>query len=316
MAFRFGMLVGPFGSGKTSLTRPELLDRLETDPKLHPVQIFMNGPDACAATRTALIRAVAPEMVDTKAAAALVRKLSDKVSQSVVLIYDQFDDFFLSPDDGAKRAAFVSWVGACLDDPTVNARFLFVSGPTSLGRCASSRPSQASAPPPEICASWTGGRAAVLRLAVHQGEADFGEGLIDNVVRDLVDDSVISRFLLQVVAASMKRRQIENLGRYQAASRTSGILADYVYGTVKGAPDRLVAETIMGLLGDAGRDPKCHRSLDEIQEAIQQVAPTQAERFKSLIDQVDGVNDTPGDEELRRDLLHRLPGYARVWSRR
>ena len=207
--------------------------------------------------------------------------LANGSANPVVLVYDQFDAFLLGQAD---QDGFVAWVNACLLDPTLSVRFLFVVRDELAGRM---RAFEARIMPGQDGpgASWyhltdfaPDDADGMLRLTVDQGETRFEADLIAELVKDLTDHGAVSPALLQIVATWLKQWEIRTLRQYRNEGEAPAILQGYVVRQLANSADQSIARAILRRLAD-GTDQQVANgyTLDEIRGAVRGVDPNGAE---------------------------------------
>ena len=282
-AFRFGVLFGKFGSGKTSLVRAGLLPRLEaTGPA--PVYVASIGHEPLAATAQALRRALARgtsrDLHDHGGTSPrdLLRTLEGERKQSVVLIYDQFEDFFAlgGARDGPRRK-FMRWVGDCIEDAELHVGFLFVvrdDAQRQMGDFAPFVPEARSAAHRHELRDLRPDQARnVLRLAVERREAAFEPDLIDAIVQGLTGEDAVRPALLQIVATRLREQGVATVEGYRELGQAIGILEAYVFEKVHDAVDAPTACAILKLLASGdGSQPVAAHDVERLERAVRDAA--------------------------------------------
>jgi WD40 repeat protein len=285
MDFRFGLLCGDSGCGKTSLLRAGLLPSLIGRDHL-PIYLPDPGNDPQAAISSAVARWVPDTIADPAATdlRELLRAIGKHHDKVPVVIYDQFEEFFLTHRTSSARTPFVRWVGDCVRDTSLDLKFLFglrsdflirmdafapsVEDPTSMHtryRLDNFYPDQA--------------RSMLQAAAAHDG-IPFEPALIDAIVGDLTVDNAVRPPELQIVATRLKRHRppILTVTGYQAIGGREGLLSSYITEVIAGARDPEMARLILRLLcpldGDV-RNP-ANLGLDEVLHALPSVPGTSA----------------------------------------
>ena len=282
--YRYGVLMGKIGAGKTSLVRAELLPRLKRDGYL-PVHVPRPTGDIQAATREAIGELFPPDasLPDGDPRARLFQ-LPTEHRQRVILLYDQLDDLLLSEDE-SRRNEFVEWVRTCVKDPMLKVRFLFVLRSDVYNNMQDILPSTPGA--------WTiahrhelnelspDDARSLLKLVVGQHEARFKTRLIGEIVNDLSYRGRISPMLLQIVATSLKQRGIGSKRRYRAIGEAAAILEWHVVEQIQGAPDpRLAHDVLKRLVASGEWQSGFGESLASLQGAANGPDPAQTDALR------------------------------------
>ncbi len=106
--WRFGILCGESGAGKTSFLQAGLWPALERD-KSRCVYVKFSDLDPFESVKQACIEHLSPEekITDSDDLATVIRKAAKKDSSTLVLIFDQFEQFFVHQKRKKDREPFV-----------------------------------------------------------------------------------------------------------------------------------------------------------------------------------------------------------------
>jgi hypothetical protein len=313
--FRFGVLCGETGCGKTSLLRAGLLPRLRAGGFL-PLYVSNTGKDPQAALRAALFKTIpeaapVPAEVDLRD---LLRETARRQDKTLVLLFDQFEEFFIANRSLRSRTRFLRWVGECIRYTDLPAIFFFALRSDFLIRMRDfaayvTEPTSVSAVY-ELRNFDIEQAKAVLRAAAQQDGIVFEAGLVDTIVGDLASDSIVRPAELQIVATRLKRRRIFNATGYEIAGGARGLLSFYITEEIGRSADAQTSRLILRLLcsqnGDARRPADL--SLDDILRSIQNadVAPARErqEHVKIILDQFIDARILLRTEEGKYKLVH------------
>jgi len=274
--FRFGLLVGTFGCGKTSLIRAELLPRL-AKAGIPSVYVAAPGPDPISATRAAIWSDGNgdPAAQSNADLCTQLRKIAEDSKKRVIVIYDQFEDFSLARGEGGRKA-FKDWLQTCVNDPAFKVGFLFAAREDVVRHLDELGPSIAEALSAgnryELRDFSPQDAEGILRIAVDRGEARFTSDLIIEIVRDLTDQSVVSPALLQIVSTRLRDRDVSSVRGYKRTHKALGVLEGYLRDQLDDAADTTAARVILQRLTETGR---CTRT--DILRAIDDARPAQQE---------------------------------------
>jgi WD40 repeat protein/energy-coupling factor transporter ATP-binding protein EcfA2 len=139
-------VVGPSGSGKSSLLRAGLVARLMSEaPGCAPV-LFTPGADPLGEWAVRLAGRVGVSAVTVKADLAgdpravrlLLRQVLDGAGGDLVLVVDQFEEVFTLCGDAEERARFIAALLAAVDEPGARTRVVLGVRADFLARCAQS----------------------------------------------------------------------------------------------------------------------------------------------------------------------------------
>ena len=230
------LLYGRSGVGKSSILRAGLIPWLQdqghraciirsfTDPLRHMTRMVRRLVPATGEDD--------PDSDDLSIRALLHRRWSGPSSRLVVML-DQFEEFFLLLD-AKSRQAFIGELGAIMEDDTLPLQFVFVMREDMLAEMSQLKPAV-----PEIFHhEYRLGRLspeqavrAITGPAWRVG-CRFEDTLVDRLLDDLSDQDVVDPPHLQIVCDTLyDQRDTKNLIAESAYDRLGGasqILADYL----------------------------------------------------------------------------------------
>jgi serine/threonine protein kinase len=121
--FRFGVLYGDSGCGKTSLLKAGLMPKLWESGYV-PVYCRAHGDP-----QTALLQECRQksgiECARGEAPQDYLHRAADELGATLVIICDQFEEFFVNLRSRREREPFIAFVAACHDDAHLPVKFLF-----------------------------------------------------------------------------------------------------------------------------------------------------------------------------------------------
>jgi WD40 repeat protein len=232
--FRFGYLSGEAGSGKTSLLRAGVLNKLEGQG-LSVVYVPRAGESPQSSLLQALIRKFA-DGIGVGDSASLREVLSAVVrahpTQRLLVVWDQFEEFFIANPGRPAREPFLRTVGECHAAGDIPVAFLVALRKEFVEDLQDFAPGIDQ--PLDVrnrisIRNWDRDTAAaVLAAAAVHDHVGFADGLKGQIVEDLFSDGQIRPVELQLVATRLREEAILDLQRYRAAGGARGVLAGYV----------------------------------------------------------------------------------------
>jgi hypothetical protein len=258
----FGVLFGESGSGKTSLLRAGLLPRLRQAGYL-PIYVSRSGSDPlgrlAASLReppVSLIADAAKPLGDQVLTALATASASGPASASasaaakkVVVIFDQFEEFFLSNRRAENRGPFMEWLAAyralesqklfvlvsLRDDYFVYLQQLssVVPEPTSPRHTYGLRnfPAQVA--------------TEVLMESLRADGIEVSAELVRAAIQELERDGDVRPPELQIVGTHIKRRRISSLNEYRAIDGAPGIIGSYIKEEIARSPHPQLASLLL-----------------------------------------------------------------------
>ena len=120
--FRFGVLMGESGTGKTSFHKAGLIPRLRENGCLPVYVRLYREPEAMI--KAAVKKETGLSCADDEELIAYLRRVAEENEKTLVLCCDQFEEFFIRfPAD--ERTPFLAFVGRCFEDSDLPVKFLF-----------------------------------------------------------------------------------------------------------------------------------------------------------------------------------------------
>lgn len=269
--FRFGVLYGDSGAGKTSLLRAGLVPALR-EKGYFPLYLAHPTRDPLAA----LYAALAKESTTPPDANANLNDLLARFAprgKKVVILIDQFEDFFLTNPSPASRASFIEWLATIADNPNLPFALLVGVRADSFSQLQNLAPAIPEPTSPRTTYQLnnfdTNLARQVLFAAAQQDDIHFDPELISAVITDLEIEGIIRPAELQIVGTRLKRANIRTLNQYDAAGRARGILSSYISDEIKHSLDDKLARLVLRTMtADAITKSPSDLSLDDIERSL------------------------------------------------
>jgi WD40 repeat protein len=304
-SFRFGVLYGESGCGKTSLLRAGVIPRL-WDAGLVPLY--------CRLHRDPLIAIHAEAQRQTGVAPRpdepirdYLRRLAAEHSASVVIIFDQFEELFISYPEASAREPFLAFVSACQHDPTlpiaflisVRSDFLYLIGTAFDGRvddpfAAGSRFVLRPFTPEQAC--------RVIESSVREDSLPLEEGLPEHLVRDLTQDGRVLPSELQIVGDQLQRRRVLTVREYRAIGGKEALVHGYLEDILRCARDHEAARLVLRSI-ISEENTRLTLAASEIRERTQRSAAVVDECLRLFV-QARLVRALQDEEPWRYELVH------------
>lgn len=323
--FRFGVLWGESGTGKTSLLRAGIVPLLR-QKGLVAIDIPRPTSDPLAIIRDALARELAGSREARRQDVTLMINTLARQGKKVIILLDQFEEFFALNKSPAALASFVQWLGKTVADSDLPVAFLLAVRSDSfsqLQKLAPAIPEPTSPRTTYELANFTPEVAAqIFAAAAERDGVPFQPELINAVVADLETDGVIRPAELQIVGTRLKLKNILNLNRYEIAGRARGILSSYISEEIKQSPDEQLARLVLRLMTADVVESKApvDLSLEDIEHRIGGVGlptptgtPIHSEQVERILKQFVGARILIQTDQGTYNLVHDyLAPYVRL----
>ena len=302
--FRFGVLTGESGCGKTSLLCAGLMPRLRESGYL-PVYVRLRA-DPEEALKKAL-RAAAPEIRalpdDPKACLHVV---GESARKPLVLVFDQFEEFFSRLQTRSERAQFLSFVGKSYSDETLAAKFLFCVREDALFRIAEfddyvTEP-LAARNRFHLRKLEEAQATDVIERLVRAANIPFESGLAARVCRDLAVEGAVLSTELQIVCQRMQSGRIFSLQAYREIGGKENLIQGYLEDVIRALGDEDAAKGILYCLIGEG-NTKATLTAKEIGDRVKR-DEARIRAMLSTLTQARLVRATNEQEPISYELVH------------
>jgi WD40 repeat protein/predicted Ser/Thr protein kinase len=304
-SYRFGVLYGESGCGKTSLLRAGVMPRL-WEAGLVPLYCRLHR-DPLAALRDEAQRQTGVAPRPDEPIRDYLRRLAAEHSASVVVIFDQFEEFFINFPEAPAREPFLAFVGDCQRDPSLPVSFLFsvrndflyLIGAAFDGRVAE----PLAAGSRLLLSSFTPQQAnVVIGSSVRAGSLPLEEGLAELLVSDLTHDGRVQPSELQIVGDQLQQRCVLTIRDYRAIGGKEALVHGYLADVLRCARDQEGARLVLrSLISDEGT--RITLAASEIKLRTQRSAIVVDECLRLFV-QARLVRALQDEEPWRYELVH------------
>lgn len=248
--FKFGVLWGESGSGKTSIIGAGVVPQLKKENYLpRVIDKPTSTPHKRIEAEIAKICDVAAEEWDTNPER-VVALFRQKSADKYIFFIDQFEEYFLLNPQKEEIEVFKKWIAlyfhrlgisiivAIRTDFFARLQYLApeIEDPTSNRRTY------------ELENFKVRQATGILRSANNTENMQLTEELISEVISDLNNNGFIRPPELQLVADYLKKKGIDQLNGYIAAGRASGILSVYIKQEIERTQSKEITSIILRLM--------------------------------------------------------------------
>ncbi|WP_254173907.1 nSTAND1 domain-containing NTPase [Planktothrix pseudagardhii] len=300
------VIYGQSGVGKSSILQagfiPELRKASLDTRRFIPVllQVYTNLNQDFSRAFTKGIREVKNIDLDSSelnSQAVILEQIRSLVNQNfwVVIIFDQFEEFFFACKDQQQRQSCYQFIKECLDIPYVKVvlslredyiqyllectrqGYLEIIGNNILDRNILA-----------YIGNFTREEAkSVIQSLTERTQFVLESALIEELVEDLAEDSGDIRPIeLQVVGSQLQAQRITTLKQYQQAGRKQKLVEDYLDEVIRdcGSTNKSLAELVLYLLTDENNTRPLKTRADLVRE-IKELA----NHFENINENLDTV---------------------------
>jgi WD40 repeat protein/serine/threonine protein kinase len=246
--FRFGVLFGESGCGKTSLLKAGLVPKLWEEGF---VPIYCRAyTDPLAALLSECRKRSRLDIREGEPPLDYLRRVAAELDATLVVICDQFEEFFINFRAEAEREPFVSLVAACQRDASLNVKFLISIRGDFLHLISSEF--EGRIPDPLTSARLSRLRnfdeaaaAAVIERSARAARLPFDENLSRRVARDLSEGGAVLPSELQIVGERLQSRRIFTVLDYRRAGGKEQLVHQFLEDVIASSGERETAQFIL-----------------------------------------------------------------------
>jgi WD40 repeat protein len=303
--FRFGVLFGHSGCGKTSLLRAGLLPVLWREGYVPVYCRSYNDPLSTALEECR--RGTHVAFVEGEAPANYFRRVARELDTVVVLVCDQFEEFFVAHRSAEERAPFVSFIAACYDDEKMPVKFL-ASMRSDFLYLISSELGQYITEPLISSRLYhlrnfdeTQAREIIDKSARRAG-LPFANGLSRQVAADLADGDTVAPSELQIVGEQLQNKRIYTVEAYRRAGGKEPLVHSFLEDVIRTSGDADGARLLLRSL-ISEENTRLTLPFDEIAKRTQR-GKVSLERLLHLLVRSRLVRELQEDTPWRYELMH------------
>lgn len=303
--FRFGVLFGESGCGKTSLLRAGLLPKLWGEGY---VPIYCRSyKDPLSAALDECRKRSQVEILEGEPPIEYLRRVAGDMGGTIVLVCDQFEEFFVSHRSPEGREPFLSFLAQCYRDHTLPVKclvsmrsdFLYLIHAELGGRIAE----------PLISSGLYHLRnfeeahaVEIIERSARRAALPFETGLSRQIARDLSSGGTVSPSELQIVGEQLQSKRIYTLHAYRLAGGKEPLVHSFLEDVIQASGDpegaRLLLRSVI-----SEENTRLTLTLDEIARRTQRGEAAVA-RLLRLFSDARLVREVQDDDPWRYELMH------------
>jgi WD40 repeat protein len=303
--FRFGVLFGESGSGKTSLVRAGLLPKL-WEEGLVPIYC-RSYKDPLASVMEECRRRSHLDQREHESPADYLRRVIKKLGGPLIITLDQFEEFFVTFRSKPERAPFISFVAECHDSANLAVKFL-VSIRSDFLYLISSEfdgliPDPLSASRLYYLKNFDEDQAAeIIDSSARKANLPFEPGLSRVIARDLSVSNLVLPSELQIVGERVQSRRIFTAQEYKRAGGKQALVHSFLEEVIQASGDRETCGLLLrSMISD--ENTRLTLTLEEIAKRTQRNRET-IEQILRLLVGARLAREIQDDEPWRYELMH------------
>lgn len=303
--FHFGVLFGESGSGKTSLLRAGVLPKL-WEAGFLPVYC-RSYKDPLAALLEECRRQSQVERSETESPADYLKRVSIELCAGIVVVCDQFEEFFVNFKTKRDREPFISFVAEHQDSAAGPVKFLFSMRSDFLYLVSSEF--EGRVPEPLLSSrlyhlrNFDEDRAEeIIEKSARRAGLPFEPELVHQVAHDLSNAGTVLPSELQIVGERLQSKRIYTVQEYRRAGGKEPLVHSFLEDVIQASGDQESAQLLLRCL-ISDENTRLTLSIDEIARRTQRSRQT-TERILSLFVGARLVREVQEDDPWRYELMH------------
>ncbi|MBZ5553357.1 MAG: protein kinase [Acidobacteriia bacterium] len=246
--FRFGVLFGDSGCGKTSVLRAGLIPKLWEEGQFPIYCRSYKDPLTTLMEECRKRSQLSPH--STEPPLPYLRRIAGELDTGILIICDQFEEFFINFRAKKDREPFLSFVTECYHSADLPVKFLFSMRSDFLHwineEFADRIPNPLLSGRLYHLHTFDEARAEkIISSCVEHANLPFETGLSRQIAHDLAVDGDVLPSELQIVGEQLQRRRIFTLEEYRRAGRKEALVFSFLEDVIAASGDHQTATLIL-----------------------------------------------------------------------
>jgi WD40 repeat protein/predicted transcriptional regulator len=304
-AFRFGVLYGDSGAGKTSLVTAGLMPCLREAGRL-PLYC-RSHKDPLTALVEECVRQTRLQMRAEERPLDYLRRATVVCDTEIVVVFDQFEEFFVTFRSRRERETFTSFVAACHGAQDLPVKLLFAIRSDFLHHISAEFDGRV--PEPLMgdkryhLRNFDEERAGeIIGLSASASGLPLEPALCRQVAHDLAADGSVLPSELQIVGAQLQTRRIFTLEEYLRAGSKERLAHNYLEDVIRASGDQRVAHLLLrSLISD--ENMRLALTSRQIAESIQRSQETVTRLLAQFV-QSRLIREIQEEDQGHYELMH------------
>jgi WD40 repeat protein/serine/threonine protein kinase len=303
--FRFGVLFGESGCGKTSLTQAALVPKLWEAGFVPIYTRSYKDPLAAIIEECQKRSRINPR--ENELHADYLRRVADELGGGLVIICDQFEEFFVNFKTREERLAFITFIAACHNAADLPVKFL-ISMRSDFLYLINAEFAECIAEPLLSAKlyhlrTFDQQRAAeIIERSASRANLPFEKGLSKQVARDLAENGAVLPSELQIVGEQLQTKRVFTLQEYRRAGGKETLVHSFLENVIQAASDKEGASLLLRCL-ISDENTRLTLTLEEIARRMQR-SPDVVEQLLNLFVGSRLIRELQEDEPWRYELMH------------
>jgi HEAT repeats len=232
---RFVTVWGETGCGKTSLVLAGVVPEVEKHAYLSVVVREWQHP--ASALRSAIEKACDLSLSASGSLKDWLQAAAQKTEKTIIVVCDQFEQFFTRHPNRQEREPLLKEIGACLNNFRLPCKFIFILREDYLGRMVELEKYVGDALDKNrrfyLSLFDQATALRVMRQLAGKAGLNWPDVFLSEVIKDLTEDGQVRPIELQLVGAALETLDINDEQAYSRAGRAEGLLTDYLQATLE-----------------------------------------------------------------------------------